>query len=117
MSITFFGASFDAANAARAAAFWAAALNRQVAAGGDEHDAVVEARDACGGPRLAVHQVGEPKSAKNRFHPDLISSDYEGEAERLIALGATKLNEVVRDGARWTTFADVDGNEFDLIAG
>jgi hypothetical protein len=117
MSSTFFGASFDAANAARAAAFWAAALSRQVAAGADEHDAVVEAGDPGSGPRLAFHQVAEAKSVKNRFHPDLTTSDYEGEAVRLIALGATKLNEFVRDDARWTTFADVEGNEFDLIAG
>jgi len=117
MSSTFFGASFDAANAARAAAFWAAALSRQVAAGADEHDAVVEAGDPGSGPRLAFHHVAEAKSTKNRFHPDLITSDYEGEAERLIALGATKLNEIVGDGTRWTTFADVEGNEFDLIAG
>jgi hypothetical protein len=117
MSSAFFGASFDAANAARAAAFWAAALGRQVAAGADEHDAVVEAGDPGGGPRLAFHQVPEAKSAKNRFHPDLIASDYDGEAGRLTALGATRLSEFARDGARWTTFADVEGNEFDLIAG
>jgi hypothetical protein len=117
MSSTFFGASFDAVNAARAAVFWAAALGRQVAAGADEHDAVVEAGEPGGGPRLAFHQVPEAKSVKNRFHPDLITSDYEGEAERLIALGATKLSDFARGGARWTTFADVEGNEFDLIAG
>jgi hypothetical protein len=117
MSSTFFGAAFDAADAARAAEFWAAALDRKVAAGADEHDAVVEASDPGSGPRLAFHQVPEPKSAKNRFHPDLITSDYEAETERLTALGATKLSEVARDGARWTTFADVEGNEFDLIAG
>lgn len=117
MSINFFAASFDAGNAARAAAFWAAALNRQVAPGADEQDAVVEAGDPGSGPRLAFHKVPEPKSVKNRFHPDLITSDYEGESERLTALGATKLNEVVRGTARWTTFADIEGNEFDLIAG
>jgi hypothetical protein len=116
MSSTFFGASFDATNAERTAAFWAAALNRQVAAGADGHDAVVEAGDPGSGPRLSFHQVPEAKSVKNRFHPDLITSDYESEAERLIALGATKLNEIVRGSARWTTFADVEGNEFDLIA-
>ncbi|MCT9110090.1 MULTISPECIES: VOC family protein [Streptomyces] len=117
MSTTFFGASFDAHDAARAARFWAAALDRKVADGADEHDAVVEAGDPGNGPRLAFHKVPEAKSTKNRFHPDLITGDYEGETERLLALGATKLNEVERGGARWTTFADVEGNEFDLIAG
>jgi hypothetical protein len=117
MSSTFFGAAFDAADAARAAEFWAAALDRKVAAGSDEHDAVVEAGDPGSGPRLAFHRVDEPKTAKNRFHPDLITSDYEAEAGRLIALGAAKLSEVERGDARWTTFADIEGNEFDLIAG
>ena len=117
MGTTFFGASFDAADAARAARFWAAALDREVADGADERDAVVEAGDPGNGPRLAFHQVPEAKSTKNRVHPDLITSDYEGESTRLLALGATKLNEVARNGARWTTFADVEGNEFDLIAG
>src|SRR3977135_2557104 len=98
MSSTFFGAAFDAADAARAAEFWAAALDRKVAAGADEHDAVVEAGDPRSGPRLACHRGAQPKTAKNRFHPDLITSDYDGETERLTALGATKLNEVVRDG-------------------
>src|ERR1700727_458197 len=106
MSSTFFGASFDAANAARAAAFWAAALSRQVAAGADEHHAVVEVGDPGSGPRLSFHQVPEAKTVKNRLHPDLITSDCEGEAVRLIALGATKLSEFARDGARWTTLAD-----------
>jgi len=117
MSGTFFGASFDAADAVRAARFWAAVLDREVADGADEHAAVVEAGDPSGGPRLAFHKVPEAKSAKNRFHPDLITNDYEGETERLLALGATKLSEVDSGGARWTTFADVEGNEFDLIAG
>ncbi|MFE9598617.1 VOC family protein [Streptomyces hokutonensis] len=117
MSTTFFGVSFDAADAARTARFWAAVLDREVADGADEHDAVVEVGDPAGGPRLAFHQVPEAKSVKNRFHPDLITGDYEGESERLLALGATKLHEVVHGGARWTTFADVEGNEFDLIAG
>ncbi len=117
MSITFFGTSFDAIDAARAARFWAAVLDRRVADGADEHDAVVEAGDPGSGPRLAFHVVPEAKSAKNRFHPDLITSDYVGETGRLLALGATKLHEVVQSGARWTTFADTEGNEFDLIAG
>ncbi|MFF5303441.1 VOC family protein [Streptomyces sp. NPDC013161] len=117
MSATFFGASFDATDAARAARFWAAVLERKVADGADEHDAVLETGDPGGGPRLAFHQVPEAKTVKNRFHPDLITGDYEGETERLLALGAVKLDAFEKGGARWTTFADVEGNEFDLVAG
>lgn len=48
MTATFFGASFDAIDAARIAQSWAAALDRRVADGADEHDAVVEAGDPSG---------------------------------------------------------------------
>jgi hypothetical protein len=34
----------------------------------------------------------------------------------LIGLGARKVRDVDAGDARWTTFADVEGNEFDLIA-
>ena len=92
-------------------------MDGEVADGADEKDAVVGAGDPDIGPRLAFHQVLEAKSLKNRFHPDLVTGDYEGETERLLALGAMKLHEGPTGDTLWTTFADVDGNEFDLIAG
>jgi short-subunit dehydrogenase len=39
------------------------------------------------------------------------------DAERLVDLGAKKLRDVEGANARWTTFIDIEGNEFDLIAG
>jgi len=39
------------------------------------------------------------------------------DVERLLDLGATIVNEITAGTARWTTFADPDGNELDLIAG
>jgi hypothetical protein len=32
-------------------------------------------------------------------------------------LGAVKVNDVCQNGARRLTFLDIEGNEFDLIAG
>ena len=72
--------------------------------------------DPAAGPRLAFHQVPEPKTVKNRFHLDLITTDYQAEIRRLVGLGATVLN-AIDNGARWTTMADPEGNEFDLIQG
>ena len=66
---------------------------------------------------MAFHRVPEAKTAKNRFHPDLITSDLESETSRLLSLGAKVVNELSTETARWTTFTDPDGNEFDLIAG
>jgi hypothetical protein len=39
------------------------------------------------------------------------------ETERLLSPGAWKLAERPGDRMRWATFADIEGNEFDLIAG
>jgi predicted enzyme related to lactoylglutathione lyase len=113
---TLFGASFDAHHAANLAQFWAAALGRELADGADADNAVVLPADiAATGPRLAFHRVPEPKTAKNRVHFDLITTDIETESTRLTSLGATKLTS--HDGqAHWVTFADPEGNEFDLIA-
>jgi len=114
---TVLGLSFDAHDAARVARFWAAALGRQVADGATTDDAVVLAGDLFStGPRLAFHQVPEDKTVKNRVHLDLVTTDIDGESDRLISLGATVVN-TISGQARWITFADPEGNEFDLIAG
>jgi hypothetical protein len=57
------------------------------------------------------------KTSKNRLHLDLITSDFDAETARLLALGAVKVKEICQNGARWLTFLDIEGNEFDLIAG
>jgi hypothetical protein len=61
--------------------------------------------------------VPEPETVKNRLHLDLISGTFDAETECLLGLGAQRLRDVQRDKSRWTTFADIEGNEFDLIAG
>jgi predicted enzyme related to lactoylglutathione lyase len=114
MSNTLFGLSFDATDAAGQATFWAAATGSKVEDGATQQDAVVKGSDF---PRLAFHRVPEGKAAKNRLHFDLIAPDYEAELERLIGLGASKLEEFTPGEARWTTLADPEGNEFDVIAG
>jgi hypothetical protein len=114
MTSTLFGAAFDARDVAASATFWAHVLNRQVQDGATaEHAVVAPAEVALSGPRLAFHQVPEAKTVKNRFHLDLITTDFPAETRRLISLGASALQH--HDG--WTTFADPEGNEFDLIAG
>jgi predicted enzyme related to lactoylglutathione lyase len=118
MSSNVFGAAFDCRDAAAVARFWAEALGRQVADNPTQQDAVVLASDdASAGPRLAFHQVPEPKTVKNRVHFDLITTDFDAETKRLIGLGAHKIRDIEEGGGRWTTFGDIEGNEFDLIAG
>lgn len=117
MASNVFGIAFDAQDALTAATFWAAALGGTVADGSDGNNAVVEA-DGVGrlGARIGFHRVPETKTVKNRMHLDLITGDFAAEVERLTVLGAVRLNEV-NAGAHWITFADPEGNEFDLIEG
>jgi hypothetical protein len=61
--------------------------------------------------------VPEPKTVKNRLHLDLVSDTFDAETGRLLSLGARRLRDLQGDKSRWTTFADIEGNEFDLIAG
>ena len=56
------------------------------------------------------------KTVKNRVHLDLITTDFDGESARLVSLGATVVN-TISGQATWTTFADPEGNEFDLVSG
>ena len=117
MSISVIGLSYDAAAPATVAEFWAQALGRQVSDGASADFAAVAATDAAGsGPFLMFHKVPEGKTVKNRLHLDLGTADLETETQRLIGLGAKRLNDITEEGRiRWTTFADPEGNEFDLV--
>jgi len=107
--------SVDCTDAPGVAGFWADVFGRQVAEDSTPEHAVLLAGDDSG-PRIVFNKVPEPKTVKNRLHFDLISDTFEAEAERLMSLGARQLRELQSDKARWITFADIEGNEFDLIA-
>jgi len=63
---------------------------------------------------MLFHNNPEPEAAKNRIHLVLVTDHYDEETERLTGLGARPLNENKLPKVRWTTFADPEGNEFDL---
>ena len=112
MSITLSYVTFDCADAAAVATFWSAVLDRPVADGASPEFATLVG----GTPVWMFIQVPEPKSAKNRMHPDLTTDDLDGELARLKDLGATHLADHDEDGTRWATLADPEGNEFDVAA-
>ena len=107
--------TFDCADAATLAGFWGDVLGRPVADDPTSEQAVLLPGDTSG-PRIVFNKVPEPKTVKNRLHLDVVSDTFDAETERLLSLGAERLRDVRRDKSRWTTFADIEGNEFDLIA-
>lgn len=76
------------------------------------------------GPRIFIQKVPEPKAAKNRMHLDVNVSDglsgaervakVRAEAERVIALGASVVDEMTELGEFWIVLRDPEGNEFCL---
>jgi Glyoxalase-like domain len=118
MSTTLFAISVDCTDAAAVARFWGAVLGRQVAEGAtSEHAVLLPTEELASGPRLAFHRVPEAKTVKNRLHLDLVTDRLFAETERLVNLGAEQVRDVQKGDARWITFTDIEGNEFDLIAG
>ena len=112
--------TIDCADPAALADFWGKALGRPVSPGAVPGDTAVDATDPASGPRMILHHVPEPKG----FHLVLVTDHYDEEVERLTGLGARPLNEIklpaVRAGdatfsVSQTTFADPEGNEFDLV--
>jgi len=67
-------------------------------------------------PMIVFVPVPEPKSAKNRVHIDVNPSgtDQAGELERLLALGARKV-DIGQGDVPWIVLADPEGNEFCLL--
>lgn len=137
---TAFQVTFDSADPAAHAAFWAEALHYvqpPAPPGFDSWDAALDAwgyRDRRAalvdpdgvGPRLFFQKVPEPKTAKNRVHLDLRaaagappegrSDALEAECTRLLALGARRVRRLEADDVDGVCIVmeDPEGNEFCL---
>ena len=70
------------------------------------------------GITVSFQLVPEAKSVKNRVHLDVDVADLEDAVVAAIALGATRLGEVVYDElGGFQVMADPEGNEFCFING
>lgn len=110
-----FQVTFDCADPAGMARFWAAALGYEVQ--GPPEDGWSAIVDPAGGrPRIYFQRVPEPKQAKNRVHLDVnVGRDQaDAQAQRLEGLGATKVGTAEEHGEYWVVMRDPEGNEFCL---
>jgi len=124
VSLSFAALTIDSADPAALADFWGRVLGRPVSPGAVAGDTAVDVTGPDGGPRMILHSPPAPGTAKNSVHPVLITDRYDEEIERLTGLGAKPLGEIKLPQAalppgvaavRQTTFADPEGNEFDLV--
>jgi len=107
---------FDANDPLRLARFWAATLHWDIDDHTDEEIGLVPTD----GTRFlfSFFPVPEPKTGKNRIHLDLVSEspDHQSEmVDRLIALGARRVDIGQSSDVDHVVLADPEGNEFCVV--
>jgi len=124
VDLSFAALTIDSADPTALADFWGRALGRPVSPGAVAGDTAVDVTEPESGPRMILHNPPGPGTAKTSIHPVLMTDRYDEEIARLTDLGARPLNEIklpavhtggVTFSVSQTTFADPEGNEFDLV--
>jgi predicted enzyme related to lactoylglutathione lyase len=117
MSVSLLAVTVDCADAGKLAGFWSQVLERAIDPEPTAEFASIGLQDGgAPGATWMFHAVPEGKVAKNRIHIDFVTPDLSSEVERILTLGATHLADVEEGGYRWSTLADPEGNEFDVVA-
>jgi predicted enzyme related to lactoylglutathione lyase len=105
----------DAHDLPRLARFWTQALGWTVLSEREREIVIGTDEDAPVG--ICFMPVTDPKTVKNRVHLDLTSSaaDRDQEIDRLLALGARRVDIGQTGAESWTVLADPEGNEFCVV--
>ncbi len=97
------------------ARFWSQALGWKVLS--EREREVVIGPDETAPVGICLMPVPDVKRVKNRVHLDLTTSaeDRDAEIERLLALGAVRVDIGQTGAESWTVLADPEGNEFCVV--
>jgi len=96
----------------REASFWEAVLDwKRIYEAADEI-VLVNAEET--EPGLVFVTVPEEKTTKNRLHIDLAPDDMEAEVERIVGLGATRV-DIGQVDVPWVVLASPGGNELCVL--
>ena len=97
------------------ALFWTQALGWKVLS--ERENEIVIGTDENAPVGMCFMPVTGPKTVKNRVHLDLTSraADRDQEIDRLIALGAQRVDIGQTGAESWTVLADPEGNEFCVL--
>jgi hypothetical protein len=107
-----FNVTFDCTDPDRMATFWSQVTGYQRMPANNDEVIALKSADPRGVRRLLFFKVPEPKTAKNRVHIDLATKQPATEIERLVELGATRVEYREGNGTNWTVMLDPEGNEF-----
>jgi predicted enzyme related to lactoylglutathione lyase len=114
MALRLYHIVIDAHDPSALARFWAAVLGHDIL---DEDDEVaIVGADDRSYPGLCFLAVPDTKVTKNRLHIDLDPDDHDAEVERLLGLGAVRVDVGQAPDVTWEVLADPEGNEFCVLA-
>ncbi len=95
--------------------FWTAALDYVPREGDDDTFALLRPRNGSG-PNVSLDRWHAPIQVPPKIHLDLYADDQAAEVERLIGLGATRVEwRRQPDDADFVILADPEGNRFCVI--
>lgn len=98
------------------AAFWEAALGYVRREDDDDDFILLRPRHGVG-PNVSLDRWGAPVQVPPKIHLDLYADDQEAEVERLVALGASRVDwDGYPPDADYVVLADPEGNRFCVIA-
>ncbi|NMO56899.1 VOC family protein [Actinoplanes sp. TBRC 11911] len=97
------------------ARFWCQVLDWKVLSSREREIVIGSDVDAPVG--ICLMPVDDPKTVKNRVHLDLTPGPdgRDAEVERLLSLGARRVDVGQTGAESWTVLADPEGNEFCVI--
>ncbi|MEU4538311.1 VOC family protein [Streptosporangium sp. NPDC023825] len=110
--------TLDVRDSRKMAAFWSAALGYEIEHDGEGPHLWPPADAPRGSLTVWLQPTDVPKRDKNRNHPDLHvpdGGDVDAEVERLVGLGATRVDVGQRGDEGFVVLADPEGNEFCLL--
>lgn len=115
MPVTLHHVVVDAHDLPRLAQFWTQALGWVVLS--EREREIVIGPDVNAPVGICFMPVADRKTVKNRLHLDLTTSaeDRDTEIERLLELGARRVDIGQTGEETWTVLADPEGNEFCVI--
>jgi catechol 2,3-dioxygenase-like lactoylglutathione lyase family enzyme len=98
----------------KAIEFWCAALDYRPLREPKHDWAILVPREGPG-PQMAISVVSSYAESHQRHHLDLYAADQQAEVDRLLALGARRVNWRYPPGADYVVLADPDGNTFCVV--
>lgn len=105
--------SFDCGDAAGLAEFWSRVLERPVDRGASAAYATIGFEDE--GPTWMFVHADDPGGGRNRLILDFVGGDWLEQADRVTALGATRIAQHEVEETSWVELRDPEGNTFRIF--